>query len=774
LGGRILTTTYSDFTAAGQALGVTSQGTYTKTTLDTQGRVTMSVTKKTSDNSVIATVFTTYEQTTDGLITRRWGSNTYPTLTKQDLLGRTVELRTYRNIAASSLEAENLTLDASGGDKTTWNYDSTTGLLLSKRDSAEKGADYTYTADGKLLTRTWARTINSAALTATYDHTPGCQIKTVNYSDTTPDVTITYNRLGQRTSVSSLLSSVSQSSVSYSYDPATLALDKETITYTIPGQPVFTRILDRAAPSLGRPKGWDLIRTDQVGTPAVPTPVIENTAIYDYSATTGRLESVAGNSSGTFSYGYETNSSLIKTVTRPGLLETQPALKVTNTWEPTRNVLLTKANELVTKVSGNDVFTDVSSITYIVNELGQRKQATRTGATTNGTTWDYDALGQVISADDDSPAADRAYQYDTIGNRKKSANGLVLPSSDNWTANPLNQYSATPHATGVPVHDADGNLTEDRGGNKNSQDRQYVWDAENRLIAVNKVLTRATDGTIATTSPLVSYAYDALSRRIASTVADASSGGTIGTTCYVYDGWNVVAEYSISNSQYQLSKSYLWGLDLSGFMQGAGGVGGLLSLCIHDPQSTIYYPTYDGNGNISEYLEADGDVAAHFEYDPFGNTVVDTDNPTAPLFAYRFSTKPLDFTTGLYYYGYRWYDPITSRWPSRDPIGKKGGINLYGFIKNQPIQSIEVLGLWPRDIIENRIIHEQLNPPSVPTAAEVAAAQKICDGYPIPAPNCIRGGVSTADDYPIKAKEICKDFMKVFSNTKGGLGSAKQ
>jgi hypothetical protein len=134
----------------------------------------------------------------------------------------------------------------------------------------------------------------------------------------------------------------------------------------------------------------------------------------------------------------EDNSSLIKTVTHPGLLETQPALKVTNTWEPTRNVLLTKANELVTKVSGNDVFTDVSSITYTVNELGQRKQVTCTGATTNGTTWDYDALGQVIVADDTytDAAADRAYAYDTIGNRLTSAKGTYATVGETTTFTP--------------------------------------------------------------------------------------------------------------------------------------------------------------------------------------------------------------------------------------------------------------------------------------------------------------------------------------------------
>jgi hypothetical protein len=45
------------------------------------------------------------------------------------------------------------------------------------------------------------------------------------------------------------------------------------------------------------------------------------------------------------------------------------------------------------------------------------------------------------------------------------------------------------------------------------------------------------------------------------------------------------------------------------------------------------------------------------------------------------------------YYGYRYYDPVTGRWPSRDPIGERGGVNLYGFVWNGGIDSIDVLGL---------------------------------------------------------------------------------
>lgn len=126
-------------------------------------------------------------------------------------------------------------------------------------------------------------------------------------------------------------------------------------------------------------------------------------------------------------------------------------------------------------------------------------------------------------------------------------------------------------------------------------------------------------------------------------------------------------------------------------MQGAGGVGGLLSVTSHSALLTSHFPAYDGNGNVSEYLASSGSISAHFEYDPFGNTVVNTD--TSNQFAYRFSTKPLDQTTGLCYYGYRYYDSVTGRWPSRDLIQEKGGLNLYGFVANDGLRKTDYLGL---------------------------------------------------------------------------------
>ena len=348
---------------------------------------------------------------------------------------------------------------------------------------------------------------------------------------------------------------------------------------------------------------------------------------------------------------------MVKTVTGP-------AHTVTNEWETNRDILDYKENKAGTTL--------VSKYDYLVNAIGQRSNVAQSGtafASSRDIAWGYDSLGQVTSADSTIPGLDRAYQFDLIGNRLKTADSLTLPVANNYTPNALNQYTAID--TLNPVHDDDGNMTAGPLPANITANSTLTWDGENRLISAS-----------VPGGNTVTFIYDSQSRRIAETV------GTV-TKIKVYDGWNPIAEYSISNNQYSISKTYLWGMDLSGTLQGAGGVGGLLA--VTDSTGT-YYPTYDGNGNISEYLDSTGAVVAHYEYDPFGKTTV-ASGSKAQDFSHRFSTKPLDLTTGLYYYAYRYYDLVTGRWPSRDPIEEMGGINLYGFVGNDGVNQWDILGL---------------------------------------------------------------------------------
>ncbi|MFH1748136.1 MAG: RHS repeat-associated core domain-containing protein [Planctomycetota bacterium] len=192
---------------------------------------------------------------------------------------------------------------------------------------------------------------------------------------------------------------------------------------------------------------------------------------------------------------------------------------------------------------------------------------------------------------------------------------------------------------------------------------------------------------------------------------------------FVWAGWLMLLELDESNDAV---RSCTWGLDLSRSLEGAGGIGGLLA--VHDADGAEdYVYTYDANGNVgqlvawaydygsaSEYGWHADRLVAHYEYDPYGNIVNDTsgygyaeDNP------FRFSTKYWDDETGLGYWGYRYYDPRTGRWISRDPIGELGSVvlryvaargfiardplddqsNLYRYVHNAPVTQIDAYGL---------------------------------------------------------------------------------
>jgi RHS repeat-associated protein len=173
---------------------------------------------------------------------------------------------------------------------------------------------------------------------------------------------------------------------------------------------------------------------------------------------------------------------------------------------------------------------------------------------------------------------------------------------------------------------------------------------------------------------------------------------------FLYDGWNVVAEFEmISPSTISslpspaLCATYAWGLDLSGTEQGAGGVGGLLmsSRQTANGQRNTSLPTFDGNGNITSYVDvASAHVSQRREYDAFGNSLgMQSPLPhetNAPAFG--FSSKYTDAETGLVYYGYRYYSPELGRWMARDTIEERSGVNLFAVLANRILFRVDYLG----------------------------------------------------------------------------------
>ena len=267
-----------------------------------------------------------------------------------------------------------------------------------------------------------------------------------------------------------------------------------------------------------------------------------------------------------------------------------------------------------------------------------------------------------------------AYAYDAAGN----CTAIDWEGAASaYAANGLNQYVSVVSggATNALVHDAWGNLTDTRHFSFS-----FAY-AENLPVGIR---TNRTSGA----TSLASYYYDGLRRRVSSYVTPP--GGQNRSHRYYYSGWSLQLETAQNNAPYSPTQtSYnVWGSDLSGTLDGAGGGGGLLTT---EVDGTWYFPLYDNNGNVTDYVSEDGEVVASYAYDAFGRTIAQSGS-MADVFPFRFSTKYYDAETGLYYYGYRYYSPELGRWLTRDPIEEDGGDNLYAFCGNNGVSMVDSFG----------------------------------------------------------------------------------
>ena len=279
-----------------------------------------------------------------------------------------------------------------------------------------------------------------------------------------------------------------------------------------------------------------------------------------------------------------------------------------------------------------------------VGDITQWTQKVTTGST-NTIALGYDLADQITSASGTSPWS-YSFSYDNAANRT-SITSSGTPTTA--TINNLNQITALSGGTTATLtHDAVGNMTSD-GTNS------YSYDAENRLVQV----TYPGSGNNSQLS------YDALGNRVK--IVETVGGSVTSTKQFVATSGSPLEERDSSSV---ITKQFFsWGQTLG---------------------SSSYFYTRDHLGSVRDMTDSGGTMQAHYEYGTYGE-VTQTVGTISADFGYA----------GYYYHApsglnlatYRAYSPSLGRWINRDPIEEDGGVNLYDYVVNNPIDFRDPSGL---------------------------------------------------------------------------------
>jgi RHS repeat-associated protein len=178
----------------------------------------------------------------------------------------------------------------------------------------------------------------------------------------------------------------------------------------------------------------------------------------------------------------------------------------------------------------------------------------------------------------------------------------------------------------------------------------------------------------------VTYSYDAFNRLVKRTY-QLTSGGTVTTGYFVYDGDQMVLELE---SDGDVTHRLLWGPAVDQALADEVGADGEVYWYFTDHLGSVRdVATYNTTTNVTT-------IANHIAFDSFGRRASET-NSSLDDFDVGFTGKRFDRATGLQWNLNRWYNPAIQRWMSEDIIWD--GVNKYAYVGNSPTMYIDPSGL---------------------------------------------------------------------------------